>query len=184
MFINKAKFSLNVFKILVSLFAHLLVLQINNESIFFFTLLYFSMFSFKFYINLLFPLSKYFLSPWPSSYTFFLYFLHFNLFSLLAQNHFPMTNSCLTCYRVFLTFSLNINILLSCQICWRIVVQSSLVWFFVFLWYQFNISSFITDFRNRNFISEIRNQRRGTSLVAQWLRLRAPNAGGRGSIPG
>ena len=24
----------------------------------------------------------------------------------------------------------------------------------------------------------------GTSLVVQWLRLRAPNAGGRGSIPG
>ena len=24
----------------------------------------------------------------------------------------------------------------------------------------------------------------GTSLVAQWLRLRAPNAGGLGSIPG
>ena len=29
-----------------------------------------------------------------------------------------------------------------------------------------------------------KNQYTGTSLVVQWLRLRAPNAGGPGSIPG
>ena len=29
-----------------------------------------------------------------------------------------------------------------------------------------------------------RKWKRGTSLVAQWLRLRTPNAGGPGSIPG
>ena len=29
-----------------------------------------------------------------------------------------------------------------------------------------------------------RNNRRGTSLAVQWLRLRAPNAGGMGWIPG
>ena len=28
------------------------------------------------------------------------------------------------------------------------------------------------------------NHDKGTSLVVQWLRLRAPNAGGLGSIPG
>ena len=31
---------------------------------------------------------------------------------------------------------------------------------------------------NKNYIKH------GTSLVAQWIRLRAPNAGGSGSIPG
>ena len=31
---------------------------------------------------------------------------------------------------------------------------------------------------------DITTDRRGTSLVAQWLRLHTPNAGGLGSIPG
>ena len=33
-------------------------------------------------------------------------------------------------------------------------------------------------------IYHLKQDTSGTSLVAQWLRLRAPNAGGLGSIPG
>ena len=39
----------------------------------------------------------------------------------------------------------------------------------------------------RSFIhnkASVEKQCRGTSLAVQWLRLRAPNAGGTGSIPG
>ena len=35
-----------------------------------------------------------------------------------------------------------------------------------------------------NTITALKEQETGTSLVVQWLRLHAPNAGGPGSIPG
>ena len=41
------------------------------------------------------------------------------------------------------------------------------------------------DSREReDLLTYIKKVRRGTSLVAQWVRLHTPNAGGPGSIPG
>ena len=46
-------------------------------------------------------------------------------------------------------------------------------------------SSILLEFCMLNNLQDILlNKKSGTSLVVQWLRLRAPNAGGLGSIPG
>ena len=54
---------------------------------------------------------------------------------------------------------------------------NSLNWFFIFI-----ISSFFWNLNCQNLF--VKNRRFGTSLVAWWIRLCAPNAGGLGSILG